>query len=68
MMTMTKAVISLYIDRAARQWIVRDPEGSFWIVPSHDDGWEQRQPFELTEEANLEPVPGHYKSLLKLPF
>ena len=62
-----KNAVSLFADRATRQWIVLDPDGNFWIVPSTDDCWNQRQPFYPTEETELEPVPGHYKSMLGLP-
>jgi hypothetical protein len=68
MMTLKKQTLSLYVDRASQQWIVRDSEGNFWIVPVVDDPWEHRQPFYLTEEMELEPVPGHYKDMLGLPF
>jgi hypothetical protein len=51
-----------------RQWVVRDPEGSFWILPSVNHPWEHRQPFHPTPETDLEPVPGHYKDMLELPF
>jgi hypothetical protein len=47
---------------------VLDPEGNFWIVPSGDGSRDHRQPFHPTEETDLEPVPGHYKYLLGLPF
>jgi hypothetical protein len=47
---------------------VRDPEGHFWLLPAVDDPWEHRQPFIPTPETALEPVPGHYTSLLGLPF
>ena len=33
-----------------------------------DNPWEQRQPFTPAEETELEPVPGHYKYMLGLPF
>ena len=59
--------LSLYIDRSNQQWIVRDPDGNFWIVPSDANPWEHRQPFYLTEETELEPIPGHYKYTLGLP-
>ena len=59
--------LSLYIDRSNQQWIVRDPDGNFWIVPSGDNPWEHRQPFTPTEETELEPIPGHYKYTLGLP-
>jgi hypothetical protein len=47
---------------------VQDQQGRFWMVPSGQNSWERRQPFEPTEEADLEPIPGHYKYVLGLPF
>lgn len=67
MLTVRTPVMALYVDRASGQWIVRDAEGNFWIVPSVDNAWENRQPFYPTEETELEPVPGHYKYMLGLP-
>lgn len=58
----------LFVERASQQWIVRDPEGNFWLLPSVENPWSQRQPFHPTEETELEPVPGHYKGMLGLPF
>jgi hypothetical protein len=59
---------ALFVDRRCTDhWIVRDPEGKFWIVPSAEDGWDRRCPFEPTEETKLEPIPGHYLSTLGLP-
>ena len=49
-------------------WIVRDPEGNFWMVPSVANAWEYRRPFCPTEETDLQPVPGHYRFMLDLPF
>jgi hypothetical protein len=63
-----KRPVALYVDRACRQWIVRDPEGSFWILPSVEHPWDERQPFHLTDETDLQSVPGHYRDLLELPF
>jgi hypothetical protein len=68
MLTIDRHVAMLFVDRAAGQWIVRDPDGSFWIVPCVENPWDHREPFEFTDEVELEPVPGHYKSLLGLPF
>jgi hypothetical protein len=68
MLTVKKHTFGLFIDRESQQWIVRDPEGKFWSVPSGDDAWEHREPFDPVENAELEPVPGHYKYLLRLPF
>ena len=68
MIVVRKQSAALYVDRVRRQWIVRDPDGNFWLVPSGDDAWEQRQPFQPSDEAELEPVPGHYKGMLGLPF
>lgn len=68
MMTSHKPVLALFVDRGNQQWVVRDGEGNFWILPAGDDPWDQRQPFQLTDDTDLEPVPGHYKSLLGLPI
>jgi hypothetical protein len=57
--------LSLYVDRSQPSfWIVRDQAGDFWRVPAGDRGWDQRQPYTLTEGAQLEAVPGHYVYLL----
>lgn len=69
MITIENRRAGLFVDRACPQhWIVRDPEGNFWIVPPVENPWESRQPFEPTEETELEAVPGHYKYMLGLPF
>ncbi len=68
MITLRKRVTGLYVDRLSQQWIVRDPDGNFWLVPSVDHPWDHRQPFQPTEETDLEPVPGHYIDMLGLPF
>jgi hypothetical protein len=67
MHTVRKQATALYVDRSSRQWVVRDGEGNFWIVPSTDTPWDDRQPFSPAEETELEPVPGHYKHMLGLP-
>jgi hypothetical protein len=61
-------MLALYVDRSTQQWIVRDPDGNFWIVPAIENAWENREPFQLSQDSDLEPVPGHYKYLLHLPF
>ena len=63
-----KQAVGLFVDPSYPQWIVRDPDGNFWILPSVENPWDQRQPFYPTAETELEPVPGHYKYLLNLPF
>lgn len=68
MLAVRKQVIALFVDRSTQQWIVRDPDGNFWILPSSEDAWDHRQPFQPTDETKLEPIPGHYKYLLRLPF
>jgi hypothetical protein len=67
-MTTVRKQMSLFVDRSSQQWIVRDADGNFWLVPSVEQAWEHRQPFEPSEETDLEPVPGHYKHMLGLPF
>ena len=68
MLSASKHVAALYVDKASQQWIVRDPDGNFWSLPSTDNPWDERQPFSPTEETELEPVPGHYKHMLGLPL
>ena len=29
-----KQVVGLFVDKSCQQWIVRDPEGNFWTLPS----------------------------------
>ena len=67
-MTSRRLPVAIFVDRSSKQWIVRDSDGTFWIVPIIERGWEQRQLFVPTEESELEPVPGHYKYILGLPF
>ena len=60
--------LALYVDRVGKKWIVLDRDGNFWTLPSDDENpWDLRQPFEPTEETELEPVPGHYKFMLGIP-
>ncbi|HWB10842.1 MAG TPA: hypothetical protein VG826_16550 [Pirellulales bacterium] len=69
MESVTKRTVSLFIDRSSPEhWVVRDPDGNFWLVPPIDSAWENRRPFFPSEDMELEPVPGHYKYLLELPF
>ena len=68
MTTETRRMVALFVERSSQQWVVRDPEGNFWLLPSVEDPWGYRQPFTLTSESKLEPVPGHYTSMLGLPF
>ena len=68
MATFRRPTVSIYVDRISQRWIVRDPDGKLWIVPLVDQPWDHRQPLPLTEDIELEPVPGHYKYLLNLPF
>jgi hypothetical protein len=66
MLTVRKQV-GIYVDRASGQWVVRDPEGGFWTLPPTDTPWDDRRPFSPTGETELEPVPGHYRYMLRLP-
>jgi hypothetical protein len=68
MSTMGKQVFAMFVDKnSPEHWIVRDSEGTFWIVPPIENAWDKREPFEPSEEMHLEPVPGHYRYLLGLP-
>jgi hypothetical protein len=66
--TSGKQKADLYVDKSSRQWVVRDPDGNFWTVPAGEDPWNHRQPYNLTEDKELEPVPAHYQHMLNLPF
>jgi hypothetical protein len=68
MLTIRQKSSSLYVDRASQQWIVRDGEGAFWVIPASGDAWSQRRPYTPSEACELQPIPGHYKALLGLPF
>lgn len=68
MLTLRKSMAALFVDRTSRHWIVRDPDGNFWLLPPDYDGWERRVPFQPDEDTDLEPVPGHYLGMLGLPF
>ena len=60
--------VALFVNKSAGQWIVRDPDGKFWVVPPGDDSWGNRQPFEPTEDSDLKPLPGHHKYMLGISF
>lgn len=66
-LTVQKPTVTLFVDKNSKQWIVRDLEEKLWIIPSVDKAWEHRQPFELTEETQLEVVPAHYMVMLGIP-
>ena len=68
MITIRRQLVAIFVDRSSQKWIVRDPEGNFWIVPLGENAWDYREPFYPTEGTELEPVPGHYKYMLNLPF
>jgi hypothetical protein len=68
MSALRKPAAALFVERVSQRWIVRDPDGEFWILPGGENPWDRRQPFLPTEESELEPVPGHYKYMLGLPF
>ena len=68
MIEVRKQRIALYVDRTSQQWVVLDADGNFWILPSVENPWDERQPFNPTETTELEPIPGHYKYQLGLPY
>jgi hypothetical protein len=68
MTTIKKPVMSIYVDRRhPEHWIVRDREGRFWVVPPEEGAWAKREPLHPSEDADLEPVPGHYLYMLGMP-
>ena len=42
MLVVRKHVPTLFADRSNRQWIVLDPEGNFWTLPSIEKPWDHR--------------------------
>jgi hypothetical protein len=64
LITHSKAAVELFADKVGRQWVARDPDGKFWVLPPGDDPWGNRRPFDPAEDAELEPLPGHYKYML----
>lgn len=68
MFTLRQQALALFVDRATHQWVVRDGDGRFWVVPTVEDAWEHREPFGPTDDTNLEAIPGHYKYLLQIPI
>ena len=68
MNAVTKRLVALFVEKSSQQWVMRDSEGNFWIVPSGKHPWDHRQPFYPTEESQLEPVLRHYLYILDLPF
>ena len=47
-----KQAVGLFVDPSYPQWIVRDPDGNFWILPSVEYPWDQRQPYFPTAETD----------------
>src|ERR1051326_8543086 len=45
MMSIKKVTVALFVDRLSNQWVVRDPDGDFWIVPFGESGWESPRAF-----------------------
>ena len=66
MLAVRKQGVTLYVDRTSGRWVVRDADGSLWVLPSTDTPWDDRQPLLQQEETDLEVVPGHYKYMLGL--
>lgn len=59
--------MSLYVDKGLPDhWIVRDTDGRFWIVPTVVGAWKKREPFQPSEDAELQPVPAHYLYMLDI--
>lgn len=60
-----QTAVALFVDRNQPSgWIVRDGAGDFWVVTPGERAWEGRQPYTVTEDSQLEAVPGHYKYVL----
>jgi hypothetical protein len=68
MLELSKATLAIFVDRSSNRWIVRDTDGSFWLLPPVAEPWQHREAYQPAEDAELEPVPAHYKYLLGLPL
>lgn len=66
-MTVMRPTLAVFVDRLSQQWVVRDREGQFWTLPHGPSPWNHREPFELSEDSVLEPVPSHYCCFLGIP-
>ena len=67
MLTLIGNRLSLFVDRASQQWVVKDGDGQFWVLPQTEHPWADRKPYCLMEDTELESIPGHYRFLLGLP-
>jgi hypothetical protein len=67
MQVITKQRIYLFVDRLSQRWVVRDSDGAYWTIPTTQNAWQQRVPFVLTEDTELERIPDHYRYMLGLP-
>jgi hypothetical protein len=66
MVALKERVAALYVDRATQKWVVRDREGNLWTLSPGENAWEDRLPFELIDENELEILPVHYIFMLGL--
>lgn len=65
--TITKERIRLFVDRSNMSWIVMDSQGQYWVLSNEQNPWEHRTAYQPDESTRLEPVPGHYKTMLGVP-
>ena len=66
MTTVGSSALTIFVDRSSGQWIVRDGDGYYWVIPPTDNPWDDRRPYSPAGETELERVPGHYKYVLGL--
>ena len=68
MITTESSVVGLYVAKTCPEhwiaWTTRADSGWSRLA---ENPWERRQPFQWTEDTELEPIPGHYKYVLGLP-
>src|SRR5437879_13456654 len=67
-MDVVKGRGAVFVERSTGQWVVRDPEGDFWTLPTVDDPWRHRLPFHPTEDTVSVPVQGLAKQFLGSQF
>ena len=58
MIGVRKQRVTLYVDRLSQQWVVLDPEGNFWMVPSVETPGTSASRFTRPRRLSLSPFPG----------
>jgi hypothetical protein len=44
MTTIQKYAVAIFVHKASQQWVVRDADGNFWLLPAGDNPWDGPSP------------------------